>query len=292
MTSLIGLQQKSDIRNDVQGQRRRTQHNSTDDNEERSPSSYRKSWLFGTGDAREWGGDDANHPNNPIKIDIPVLLEEEYVTDVPSAGLLHSAVVTNLGRIFTAGSSSAGESRGLGRSTNGTAELEFMPITEVYRLEETAPTTESMPTFVKVVASQYYTVARDNLGNVWSTGNNAYGQLCLNDTVTRERFHQVRIPGDEKVIDIALGESHTLLIREDGTVFGCGWNGLGNMGIGLNGENILSPVKIIIDEPDKTAATTNSTADTINHEFITDAVAGRGTSYFKSASGHIFSAGE
>eukprot|EP00571_Detonula_confervacea_P013057 CAMPEP_0172312352 /NCGR_PEP_ID=MMETSP1058-20130122/17185_1 /TAXON_ID=83371 /ORGANISM="Detonula confervacea, Strain CCMP 353" /LENGTH=697 /DNA_ID=CAMNT_0013025775 /DNA_START=69 /DNA_END=2162 /DNA_ORIENTATION=- len=294
----------------------------------------KKTWLFGAGDPSEWGAG-VNSTNNatskliptPI-IDVP-LFAGEYITDI-SAGGLHSAILTNEGRILTAGSSSSA-GRGLGRDTMNGTEMGFMPITEVYDIiaydgddsgndsARVESFTSLLPLFVRVVASQYYTFALDNLGNVWSTGNNAYAQLCLNDTDSRDRFHQVKLPKhiDEnlfdhgsKIIDIVLGERHSLLLREDGKAYGCGWNQYGQLGIGVKGTNVASPVEIQIDAPDGGTAATNNSNNTkegddangngtissggsgeINHQVITNVVAGRGSSYFLTSSGHVYATG-
>jgi len=263
-----------------------------------------KTWLFGAGDSSEWGAaaiDDEssnstkemNH-HRPSLINITALDQGEYVTDT-SAGTLHSTVVTNQGRILTASSVTIQVS-GIGRDTFDGAQLDFQPITEVYYLDDKQedgthdknPATP--PTFSKVVASQYYTLALDTSGNVWSTGTNTYGQLCLGDTTARERFYQVPIAEAEastKVVDIALGERHTLLLMENGQVFGCGWNAYGQLGIGLKGENMPAPVEILIDEPDFN----NTTTDTPMVANITQVAAGRGSSYFLTSSDHVYATG-
>eukprot|EP00578_Thalassiosira_sp_NH16_P004170 CAMPEP_0181139654 /NCGR_PEP_ID=MMETSP1071-20121207/34896_1 /TAXON_ID=35127 /ORGANISM="Thalassiosira sp., Strain NH16" /LENGTH=621 /DNA_ID=CAMNT_0023226573 /DNA_START=69 /DNA_END=1934 /DNA_ORIENTATION=- len=274
----------------------------------------KKTWLFGAGDPSEWGGGgDANisvdasrnstSAGLPTPIDVP-LFAGEYITDI-SAGGLHSAILTNEGRILTAGSSSAGESLGLGRDTKNGVDLGFMPVTEVYPIDHGGNSTRSLPRFTKVVASQYYTFALDDVGRVWSTGNNAYAQLCLNDTMTRDRFHQVKMPyletsfdRDSKIADVELGQRHSLLLRDDGEVYGCGWNQYGQLGIGVKGQNVASPVEIVIDAPDErndNADASNGTKSDgnrpINHEVITDIVAGRGSSYFLTSSGHVYATG-
>lgn len=145
------------------------------------------------------------------------------------------------------------------------------------------------PSFSKVVASQYYTVALDTNGNVWSTGRNNHGQLCLGDTTARDRFHQIptMYMTEKKVVDIALGERHTLLLMDDGRVLGCGWNAYGQLGIGLKGEDMLGMVEIVMDEPDFD----NSTETPINHTDITQIAAGRGSSYFLTSSDHVYATG-
>ncbi|KAL7435015.1 hypothetical protein ACHAXM_004516 [Skeletonema potamos] len=259
-----------------------------------------KTWLFGSGDSSEWGAPitandgndstiDMNH-HRPTLINVSALAQGEFVTDT-SAGTLHSTVVTNQGRILTAGSVAI-QTSGIGRDTIDGTQLDFQPIQQVYYLDDdnthdTNPSTP--PTFSKVVASQYYTIALDTNGNVWSTGSNSYGQLCLGDTTARDRFYQVAIPeASSKVVDIALGERHTLLLMENGQVFGCGWNTYGQLGIGVKGENMLSPVEILIDEPDSDDNTTSDTPVVAN---ISQIAAGRGSSYFLTSSNHVYATG-
>ena len=267
-----------------------------------------KSWLFGAGDSSEWGVTPNNNDDNgndnaatttmmnhhrPTLINIPSLRQDEYVTDT-SAGTIHSTVVTNQGRILTAGSTASQDS-GIGRDTFNGTQLDFQPITEVYYYAENIQTMghnsnpSTPPSFSKVVASQYYTVALDTNGNVWSTGRNNHGQLCLGDTTARDRFHQIptMYMTEKKVVDIALGERHTLLLMDDGRVLGCGWNAYGQLGIGLKGEDMLGMVEIAIDEPDFD----NSTETPINHTDITQIAAGRGSSYFLTSSDHVYATG-
>ena len=298
----------ADIRNHYQSKglrplRRQLQTNDKD-NEFYLPGGV----LFGAGDSTEWGSaavavttatnDDNNsttemNHHRPTLINITALDQAEYVTDT-SAGTLHSTVVTNQGRILTAGSVAI-QSSGIGRDTLDGTQLDFQPIREVYYLDDKKedathdknPSTP--PTFSKVFASQYYTLALDTSGNVWSTGTNTYGQLCLGDTTARDRFYQVARIAEEastmsKVVDIALGERHTLLLMDNGQVFGCGWNAYGQLGIGLKGENMLAPVEILIDEPD----VDNSTELVAN---VTQIAAGRGSSYFLTTSDHVYATG-
>jgi alpha-tubulin suppressor-like RCC1 family protein len=288
----------------------RRQLQSNNDNELDLPAEdSTKTWLFGAGDSSEWGAvtttNDANdstvetNHHRPTLINISALGQGEFVTDT-SAGTLHSTVVTNQGRILTA-SSVAIQTSGIGRDTLDGTQLDFQPIRQVYYLKEDNthdqnPSTP--PTFSKVVASQYYTLALDTAGNVWSTGVNTYGQLCLGDTTARDRFYQVAITIAEeeastttttKVVDIALGERHTLLLMENGKVFGCGWNAYGQLGIGMKGENMLTPVEILIDEPDFDNNTNDTPPPMVAN--ITQIAAGRGSSYFLTSSNHVYATG-
>lgn len=382
----------------VQATNNTKQQSDDDDDEDYLPEvNIKKTWLFGAGDLSELNinvtsssttstntnnaTNNATAPttttintNTPTPIEIPSLLTGEYIIDI-STGSTHSAILTNEGRILTAGSSTAGEWRGLGRDTKNGTDLGFMPVVEVYSLNDddasTATTTSTttnnngemngqlqhsimttrtssstFPHFVKVVASQYYTFALDTMGHVWSTGNNAYSQLCLNDTTSksttsytpstsRNRFHQIQMPHptatttgnkgkgetnlfdrwNNKVIDITLGERHALLLTQDGRVYGCGWNVYGQLGLGANVmmkgvRNVGSPTEIVFHTFTRkndtevgggaSGGSRNSTTITasvvdeernVNHEVVTDIVAGRGSSYFLTKSGHVYATG-
>lgn len=272
-----------------------------------------ETWLFGAGDLSELHVDAIQSTDGtvPTPIDVPALLAGEFLVDA-SVGGLHAALLTNEGRVLTAGGSAAGEHRGLGRDTrNGTA-LGFQWAAEGDRSEardtaagRAAPTRGALPRVVKVVASRYYTVALDAAGHVWSTGGNAHGQLCLNDTEARDRFHRVRMPDaanvfarGTRIVDVVLGERHTLLLGEDGRAYGCGWNHYGQLGVGVRGDDVLGPVEILVDEPDAMNGTLDATNGTvksdgaIDREVIAEIAAGRGSSYFLTSSGHVYSMGE
>ena len=100
-------------------------------------------------------------------------------------------------------------------------------------------------------------------GNVYSCGNNAYGQLGLNDTTDRYILTQITLPNTTlypniKAINIACGVNHTIILydNDDGTnsVYSCGDNTYGQLGLGDNNTYIemtqiispnLNPISII-----------------------------------------------
>ena len=69
-------------------------------------------------------------------------------------------------------------------------------------------------------------------GSLWSCGNNYYGQLGLNDTTQRTTFTQVTANINNDVKQIACGEYHTIILKTNGTLWGCGLNGSGQLGLG------------------------------------------------------------
>ncbi|MDY3777870.1 MAG: hypothetical protein SOZ53_03315, partial [Candidatus Onthovivens sp.] len=60
-----------------------------------------------------------------------------------------------------------------------------------------------------------------NDGTLWSTGYNSNGQLGLGDTAHRYTFTQVTTNTDN-IKEIYCGEHHTLMLKNDGTLWSCG----------------------------------------------------------------------
>lgn len=66
-----------------------------------------------------------------------------------------------------------------------------------------------------------HTILMDRNGNAYAMGSNSKGQLCLQDESDRLIPTMIRIEG-VRIVDVAIGAEHTLLLDEDGNVFGCG----------------------------------------------------------------------
>ena len=70
---------------------------------------------------------------------------------------------------------------------------------------------------------------------MFACGSNHFGQLGLGDTTTRNTFTAVPALPDGKVAkQVTAGTTHTMVLAEDGTVFACGHNGCGQLGLGDN----------------------------------------------------------
>ena len=76
-----------------------------------------------------------------------------------------------------------------------------------------------------------HTFILKNDGTLWSTGNNYYGQLCLGDVNYRNTFTQITTNVDD-IKEIYCGRCHTLILKNDGTLWGCSYNGEGQLGLG------------------------------------------------------------
>jgi len=65
------------------------------------------------------------------------------------------------------------------------------------------------------------------LSSVWTCGFNSYGQLGDGTTVSKSNAVQV-VTND--VVGVSLGESHTMILKADGSLWGCGANHSGQLG--------------------------------------------------------------
>ena len=70
-----------------------------------------------------------------------------------------------------------------------------------------------------------------NDNTLWGCGNNNEGQLGLGDTSYRSIFTQVTTNADD-IKKIYCGYNHTLILKNNGTLWGCGYNANGQLGLG------------------------------------------------------------
>ena len=82
-----------------------------------------------------------------------------------------------------------------------------------------------------VYCGYFHTFILKNDGTLWGCGYNAYGQLGLGDTDNRNTFTQVTT-NTHDIKSIYCGDGYTFILKNDGTLWGCGYNGEGELGLG------------------------------------------------------------
>jgi alpha-tubulin suppressor-like RCC1 family protein len=78
-------------------------------------------------------------------------------------------------------------------------------------------------------------------GKVMAMGRNDHGQLGTGDLDTKPLPVPITLPSSSAVVKIATGRSHTLVLFENGEVWGCGANNFGQLGLG-NGKAVAKDV--------------------------------------------------
>ncbi|RWS05860.1 Williams-Beuren syndrome chromosomal region 16 protein-like protein [Dinothrombium tinctorium] len=118
----------------------------------------------------------------------------------------------------------------------------------------------------KVSCGRAHTVCLTSDNELFSLGNNAYGQ-CGRPIIEKEIFHGSRkvnkIYGiDEKVSEVVCGQDHTLFLTENGSVYSCGWGADGQTGLGHYG-NAAIPTKVKGDIEGEKIVSLSSSADSV-----------------------------
>ena len=70
-----------------------------------------------------------------------------------------------------------------------------------------------------------------NDNTLWGCGYNYYGNLGLGDTINRNVFTQI-ITNTDNIKEIYCGGAHTIVLKNDGTLWGCGLNAHSQLGLG------------------------------------------------------------
>ncbi len=192
-------------------------------------------FAFGDNEAGQLGTTTNNNvPNtaNPTPTLVPGL---SNVTDI-AAGFAHSLAVREDGTVWAFGLNEFGQ---LGTTTNNGASTATPTPTQVPGLTDV----------VAVAAGAYHSLALEADGTVWAFGRNEFGQLgsTLNNATTTATPTPASIAGLSGVIVIAAGDSHSLAVRADGSVWSFGSNQFGQLGVASNaGTTNANPSPVVV----------------------------------------------
>ena len=93
-----------------------------------------------------------------------------------------------------------------------------------------------------VCCGRNHTFILKNDGTLWACGQNNYGQLGLGDTDNRTTFIQVTT-NTNNIKSVNCGYEHTIILKNDGTLWGCGYNGYGQLGLeDVNNRNTFTQI--------------------------------------------------
>lgn len=84
----------------------------------------------------------------------------------------------------------------------------------------------------KMIAGDHHLVILSKQGQLYGCGANTNGQLALGNQVKyqKELVEIALPPSILKITDIAVGNTHTIVLTEEGTAYGCGKNQMGQLG--------------------------------------------------------------
>ena len=168
-------------------------------------------WACGANGAGQLGLGDTNDRYTFTKLSI---------TDVNrvicGGGGYHTFIIKNDGSLWACGYNNKGQ-LGLGDNTD--------------RATFTQVTTNINNDVKQVACNGQHSFIIKIDGSLWCCGDNQYGQLGLNDNTDRATFTKVTTNINNDVKQVACGSTHTMIVKNDGTVWGCGENEEGELGI-------------------------------------------------------------
>ena len=127
----------------------------------------------------------------------------------------HSLILENDGTLWGCGHNGYGQ-LGLGDKTNRTTFTQITTNTNDIK---------------EIYCGENHAFILENDGTLWGSGCNDNGQLGLGDTTNRTTFTQVTTNTDD-IKQVYCGGSNTFILKNDGTLWGCGYNGFGKLGLG------------------------------------------------------------
>ncbi len=192
-------------------------------------------WCWG------WNGDgqlgDGTTTDKAIATQVPNLNSVKQI----AAGTYHTLALKNDGTVWAWGDNLYGQ-LGDNTTTDRNSPVQVQGLTDV----------------VHIAAGRFYSLAIKSDGTVWCWGQNLYGQL--GDGTTTDRSTPVQVPNlSGATTKAACGAFHTVVVKNDGTVWAWGRNTYGNLGDNTV-NNSSSPVQMIgINDVAGVAAGTNFT---------------------------------
>ncbi|MDR2153300.1 MAG: hypothetical protein LBO72_10825, partial [Helicobacteraceae bacterium] len=89
---------------------------------------------------------------------------------------------------------------------------------------------------VAIAAGEYHSFAIDENGKLYAAGENRYGELGFGDKKHRAEFTQVSDLNGKKILVIAAGRNHSLVLDANGRAYASGYNEYGQLGLGDNAD--------------------------------------------------------
>ena len=205
-----------------------------------NPTMATPGWWF-------WGAEEGEGGSLGNNQRVPIFYEDEVI-DL-SAGSRHTFLIDKTGQAFAAGFIESDFSY---KGHLGVDDWEEGPNTGK-QIDKVFVGNDKVnaPPFMKAYAGagvpsdsgEMHSMLIDEDGNVYTSGRNSRGQLCLGDNEDRFEFSQVDgLP--KPAIAGSIGYEFSLILLEDGTVWGCGSNAFGELGLGPTVDFTNKPDKV------------------------------------------------
>ncbi len=193
-------------------------------------------WSWGYNDYGQLGDGTTSNHSNPVQVMIDSVTPLTGVIAI-AGGSSHSIALKSDGTVWSWGYNNYGQLGG-GTTTNHSSPVQVM-------INATTPLTD----IIAIGCGSSQTVAVKSDGTVWAWGYNNYGQLGDGTTTNRSNPVEVMIHGTTplaNIIAIGCGNSQTVALKNDGTVWAWGFNNYGQLGNGPT-PIYINPVQVMIN---------------------------------------------
>ena len=189
-------------------------------------------WSWGWNDWDQLGDGTTTDSNKAVQVKDS---SGQALTDViaVSAGGLHTVAMKKDGTVWSWGYNNFGQ---LGDGTTANKN-------KAVQVKDSSG--QPLADITAVSAGESHTVVLKNDKTVWSWGYNNHGQLGDGTTASRNEAVQVKDSSGQPLADIttvSAGESHTVVLKNDKTVWSWGYNNYGQLGDGTTTDSSF-PVK-------------------------------------------------
>ena len=159
-------------------------------------------------------------------------------------GEFNTLILTDSGNVYGCGHNAG--SLGI---NNGT----YSTVIKKMKLDSSTLGFDISGKIIKVANMFHYTIVLTDTGQVYGTGVNTVGQLGLGLVNSqKEKLTKMILDSNTlgfdisgKIIDIACGYYHTIVLTDNGKVYSCGDNSYGQLGLGnTNNSNILKEMNL------------------------------------------------
>lgn len=170
--------------------------------------------LKSDGTVWTWGANYAGQLGHGTTIERSVPVQVPNLTNVISisAGFTHSLALKSDGTVWSWGNND------YGRLGDGTETKRLSPVQ-----------VKSLSNVKAISAGNMHSIALKNDGTIWGWGSNNNGQLG-NTNNTWYNFTPVQAPGIIGIKLVSAGENHTIVLKDDNTVWSFGSNSYGQLG--------------------------------------------------------------
>lgn len=142
-----------------------------------------------------------------------------YIPVQYSSGNGHTIVLTSIGTVYGCGNNSNGQ---LGNISDPALYFTNIPL-------------PNNKLAIQVASCNSSSLILFNDGTVYGCGQNYYGQLGCGDNIDKSTLTQMINTTGKRIIQIVPGTSHVVVMMEDGSLYSCGYNYYGQLGIGISG---------------------------------------------------------